>query len=72
MTSAFNFAVPPNPAKPNLEHPLLAAVPKLGQCLPNVVLGSTVNTSIPYRVPYPQTMPSQETAPVRGTPSGLC
>ena len=72
MTTAFNFAVPPNPSKPNLEHPVLAALPKLPQCVPNAILGSTVNTSIPYRVPYPQTMPTQETAPARGTPSGIC
>ncbi|MGA7053045.1 MAG: phospholipase C [Mycobacterium sp.] len=72
MTSAFNFAAPPNPSRPNLEHPAVAALPKLPQCVPNVVLGSTVNTSIPYRVPYPQTMPTQETEPARGTPSGLC
>jgi phospholipase C len=72
MTSAFNFAVPPNPSRPNLDHPVLASIPKFPQCIPNVILGSTVKASIPYKVPYPQTMPIQETAPVRGTPSGLC
>nr|WP_205781620.1 phospholipase C [Mycobacterium alsense] len=72
MTTAFNFAVPPNSSKPNLEHPRLAALPKLPQCVPNAILGSTIKTSIPYRVPYPQTMPTQETAPARGTPSGIC
>ncbi|OQZ87972.1 phospholipase [Mycobacterium alsense] len=72
MTTAFNFAVPPNSSKPNLEHPRLAALPKLPQCVPNAILGSTLKTSIPYRVPYPQTMPTQETAPARGTPSGIC
>ena len=72
MTSTFNFAVPPNSSRPRLDHPVLASLPKLPQCVPNAVLGSTVNTSIPYRVPYPQTMPTQETAPARGTPSGLC
>ena len=72
MTSTFNFAVPPNPSKPNLDHPRLAALPKLPQCVPNVVLGSTVKTSIPYRVPYPQSMPTQETSPARGIPSGHC
>ncbi|BBX72952.1 phospholipase C [Mycobacterium shinjukuense] len=74
LTSAFNFASPPNPGKPHLSHPLLAAVPKLPQCVPNVVLGSTdgVLPSIPYRVPFPQSMPNQETTPVRGIPSGLC
>jgi phospholipase C len=74
MTSTFNFASPPNPGKPNLNHPLLAAVPKLPQCIPNVVLGTTdgVLPSIPYRVPYPQLMPTQESTPVRAVPSGLC
>lgn len=74
MTSTFNFASPPNSAKPNLSHPLLAAVPKLPQCVPNVVLGTTDGAlpAIPYRVPFPQAMPTQETAPARGTPSGLC
>lgn len=74
MTSAFNFATPPNTTRPNLSHPLLGALPKLPQCIPNVVLGTTDGAlpSIPYRVPYPQVMPTQETTPVRGTPSGLC
>ncbi|OSC37334.1 phospholipase C [Mycobacterium decipiens] len=74
MTSAFNFATPPNSTRPNLSHPLLAAVPKLPQCIPNVVLGTTNGAlpSIPYRVPFPQSMPTQETTPVRGVPSGPC
>jgi phospholipase C len=72
MTSTFNFAAPPNPSKPNLDHPRLQSLPKLPQCIPNVVLGSTVKASIPYRVPFPQMMPSQETTPARGIPSGLC
>ncbi len=72
MTTAFNFSVAPNTSRPNLDHPVLAAIPKLPQCIPNVILGSSVKTSIPYRVPYPQTMPTQESGPARGTPSGLC
>jgi phospholipase C len=72
MTSAFNFAAPPNASRPNLDHPTIAAIPKLPQCVPNAVLGSTVKAAIPYRVPYPQAMPTQETGPARGTPSGLC
>lgn len=72
MTSTFNFAVPPNPSKPHLDHPRLAALPKLPQCVPNAVLGTTTKTSIPYRVPFPQSMPTQETQPTRGIPSGLC
>jgi phospholipase C len=74
MTSAFNFASPPNVGQPNLSHPLLAAVPKFPQCVPIVVLGTTDGTlpSIPYRVPYPQMMPAQESVPVRGIASGIC
>ncbi|SON62098.1 Phospholipase C 1 [Mycobacterium simulans] len=82
MTSTFNFAVPPNPSRPDLGHPLLDAVPKLPQCVPNVYLGTIglnpnpvtgeIAEAIPYRVPFPQTMPSQETTPARGVPSGLC
>jgi phospholipase C len=74
MTTTFNFAVAPNPSKPNLDHPVLAAIPKYPQCVPNVVLGSLGGAAIgvPYRVPYPQVMPTQETSPTRGTPSGLC
>jgi phospholipase C len=42
--------------------------------IPNVVLGTTDGAlpSIPYRVPFPQTLPTQETSPVRGIPSGVC
>jgi phospholipase C len=74
MTLAFNFAVPPNPSPPKLNHPNLAAVPKLPQCIPNVVLGTTDEAlpSVPYRVPYPQTMPQQETGPARGVAGGVC
>lgn len=74
MTSAFNFAAPPNSTRPKLDHPRVKALQKLPQCVPNGVLGSLggAAVSIPYRVPYPQVMPSQETAPIRGTPSGVC
>jgi phospholipase C len=68
MTSASNFAAPPNPSRPKLDHPLLGALSKMPQCAPNVLLGN-LQLSIPYRVPYPQTMPSQETTPTRGIPS---
>jgi phospholipase C len=71
MTSTFNFASPPDPSLPKLDHPSLETVAKIPQCVPNVALG-TVNLGIPYRVPYPQAMPSQETTPARGTPSGRC
>ena len=72
MTSAFNFAVPPDPSAPYLQHPALAAIPKLTQCFPNLVLGTAVAAAVPYRVPYPQAMPTQETGPARPKPSGLC
>jgi phospholipase C len=72
MTSAFNFAVPPDLSRPNLEHPALAALPKLTQCFPNLVLGTVAGAAVPYRVPYPQTMPTQESGPARPKPSGLC
>jgi phospholipase C len=71
MTSAFNFAATPDLSRPNLDHPGLETVQKLPQCIPNVALG-TVDLGIPYRVPYPQAMPIQETSPTRAVPSGLC
>ncbi|ETZ96627.1 phospholipase C 2 domain protein [Mycobacterium kansasii 824] len=70
MTSAFNFAAPPDPSRPNLDHPA-RQLPKVANCVPNVVLGF-LNEGLPYRVPYPQTMPVQESGPVRGIPSGIC
>jgi phospholipase C len=74
MTSTFNFAVPPNSTSPNLGHPNIAALKTLPQCFPNGALGSLGGAAlgIPYRVPYPQVMPTQETSPSRGTPSGPC
>ncbi len=74
MTSAFNFATAPNSSKPNLDHPNLNAVKTVPQCIPNGALGSLGNGSIgiPYRVPYPQMVPTQETSPSRGIPSGPC
>ena len=71
MISAFNFAVPPDPSRPGLEHPALAALPKLAQCFPNLVLGTVAAASVPYRVPYP-VMPTQESGPARPKPSDLC
>jgi phospholipase C len=72
MTSAFNFAIPPDPSRPNLQHPALAALPKLTQCFPNLVLGTVAAAAVPYRVPYPQAMPTQESGPARPKPSGIC
>ncbi|KAA1252243.1 phospholipase C [Mycobacterium simiae] len=71
LTSTFNFAVPPNPTVPNFGGTAVGALAKLPQCIPNGVIGSA-NAGIPYRVPYPQAMPTQETTPSRGVPSGLC
>jgi hypothetical protein len=61
LTSTFNFAVPPNTSAPSLENARLAALPKIVQCIPNVVLGTSdgVLPGIPYRVPYPRAMPTQ-------------
>jgi phospholipase C len=72
MTSAFNFAIPPDPSRPNLEHPALAAFPKLTQCFPNLVLGTAAAAGVPYRVPCLQAMPTQESGPARPKPSGIC
>ena len=71
MTSAFNFAAPPDLSRPNLDHPALETVQKLPQCIPNVALG-TVDLGIPYPVPYPQAMHTQETSPTRAVASGMC
>ncbi len=74
MTSAFNFASPPNSSTINLGHPNIDALKTLPQCFPNGLLGTLGDAAIgiPYRVPYPQVMPTQETSPSRGTPSGPC
>ncbi|QUR68086.1 phospholipase C [Mycobacterium spongiae] len=71
MTSAFNFASPPNPSVPFLNHPILKAVPQQVQCVPDTVT-LLAKANPPYRVPFPQIMPTQETTPARGTPSGPC
>ncbi|OSC39952.1 hypothetical protein B8W66_14895 [Mycobacterium decipiens] len=68
MATAFNFAVPPG-------HPVLNPLPKLPQYVPNALLGDIVNSyssPFPYRVPFPRSMRTQETAPARGIPSGPC
>ncbi|QUR69781.1 phospholipase [Mycobacterium spongiae] len=71
MTSTFNFAVPPNPSPPSLIPPRLDAIPKLPQCAGSVALGYE-GFARPYRVPFPQSLPTQETTPTRGIPSGMC
>jgi phospholipase C len=72
MTSTFNFATAPNSSSFNMDHPKLNMITKYPQCIPNVVLGTGTGKGIPYRVPYPQSMPKQESTPTRGKPSGLC
>ncbi|ETZ96929.1 phospholipase C 2 domain protein [Mycobacterium kansasii 662] len=48
-------------------------LPELAQCGLGIgALTGTYRLNPPYRVPYPQAMPSQETTPTRGIPSGLC
>ncbi|WCS21077.1 phospholipase C [Mycobacterium marinum] len=72
MTSAFNFGVPPNPSRPNLNQSK-RVLPQLAQCGLGVeAVAGIFELNPPYRVPYPQAMPAQETTPVRGVPSGLC
>lgn len=61
MTNAFDFGSV-DASHPNLGTPVLTALPKLPQCVPNVVLG-TAGVGIPYPVPFPQTMPVQESGP---------
>jgi phospholipase C len=48
LTSAFNCAVPPNPTAPDLNRPALDALPKLPQCVPNVLLGTVGRNPSPY------------------------
>ncbi|KBI73506.1 phospholipase C4 PlcD [Mycobacterium tuberculosis MAL020192] len=54
-----------------MDYPGLHALSTVPQCVPNAALG-TINRGIPYRVPDPQIMPTQETTPTRGIPSGPC
>ncbi|GFG75501.1 phospholipase C [Mycobacterium botniense] len=61
MTNAFDFSTF-DPGRPYLDTPTLDALPKLPQCVPNVVTGF-LDKGTPYRVPYPQQMPVQETGP---------
>jgi phospholipase C len=65
MTSAFNFVVPPDPSRPNLEHPALAALPKLTQCFPNLVFGNRRGGSspVPGALPAGNAHPGIRTCP---------
>ncbi len=71
MTSTFNFAAPPNPSKPNLDHPRLNALPKLPQCVPNAVLGTVTKTAIPIGCHSHSRCPPRNRTH-SGIPSGLC
>ncbi|HET9877531.1 MAG TPA: alkaline phosphatase family protein [Mycobacterium sp.] len=62
MTNSFDFATF-DPSRPNLGTPFLPALPKLPQCIPNVLTGTLFNSGNPYPVPFPQSMPVQEAAP---------
>ena len=61
MIKAFDFNTF-DPSRPPLGMPLLQALPKLPQCVPNVITGF-FDAGNPYPVPYPQTMPVQESGP---------
>ncbi|GAQ32965.1 phospholipase C 4 precursor [Mycobacterium pseudoshottsii JCM 15466] len=66
------FGVPPNPSRPNLNQSK-RVLPQLAQCGLGVeAVAGIFELNPPYRVPYPQAMPAQETTPARGIPSGLC
>ncbi|OOK71957.1 phosphoesterase family protein [Mycobacterium kansasii] len=66
------FRGPAEPVETQSGSPAAEVSPQTAQCVPNAVLGTTTKTSIPYRVPFPQMMPTQETSPTRGIPSGVC
>ncbi|KBL40691.1 phospholipase C3 PlcC [Mycobacterium tuberculosis UT0084] len=42
-----------------------------GPC-PGHLTEGFLNEGLPYRVPYPQTTPVQESGPARPIPSGIC
>lgn len=68
MTSAFNFAAPPDVGEPTLADPRPAQQNAIAQCGPNMVAGS-IGKGVPYPVP-PNRMPTQEPG-TRSAPSGL-
>ncbi|MGW5072776.1 phospholipase C [Rhodococcus sp. NPDC004095] len=67
MTSAFNFAAPPDVGKPALADPRPGAQNAIAQCGPNMAAGS-LGKGVPYPVP-PNRMPTQEPG-TRPAPSG--
>ena len=69
LTSAFDFARPASAALPPLQHSDLSGLEALVEGNVNLLLG-TLDRGEPYPVP-PNTMPVQETLPIRDRPSGL-
>lgn len=69
MTSAFDFARVANDIPPALPNPDFGALKAIIEGNINIVLG-TFGHARPYPVP-PNSMPTQETTPVRGRPSGV-
>ena len=68
MTSAFNFAAPPDAAEPALPDPAPGKRNAVAQCGPDIALG-TLGKGTPYPVP-PNQMPTQEPG-TRRAPSGV-
>ena len=66
MTTAFNFKGGKNTTLPTFPNPTPAALASLVEGNANILLG-TLGKGIPYPVP-PNSMPVQETTPVRGRP----
>jgi phospholipase C len=66
MSTAFNFAGGLNTTLPKFPNPTPAALLALVEGNANILLG-TLGKGIPYPVP-PNSMPTQETTPVRGRP----
>ncbi|NUS44098.1 MAG: phospholipase C [Mycobacteriaceae bacterium] len=67
LTSAFDFAAKPNPARPRVTDPSAKAAAALAQCGPNIATGS-MDRGFPYPVP-PNSMPHQAPG-TRRKPSG--
>jgi phospholipase C len=69
LTAAFDFARPPTDSRPSLPGPDLGVLKALLEGNLDILLG-TFDHGRSYPVP-PNQMPTQETTPVRGRPSGL-
>jgi phospholipase C len=68
MTSAFDFADPVR-TRPRLPHPDLGGLRALIEGNVNILLGFEERAK-PFVIP-PNSMPVQETTPVRGVPRGM-